>query len=359
MVRMGRTTPKTTLREEEVEALEALVRRGSSSNAEARRARVLLLCSQGLSHTEIAAKIGICRQSVSKWQRRFERDRLEGLADLPRPGAPRQVGDEKIAEVMRLTLESKPSNATHWSTRRMARKVGLSHDTIARIWQTFGVQPHRSESFQLSSDPFFVEKVRDVVGLYVSPPENALVLCVDEKSQIQALERSQPVLPMRPGQAERQTHDYYRHGTTTLFAALDIKSGEVFAQCHQRHTQKQFLAFLRKIERETPAELDLHAVMDNYATHKTPTVRRWLARHPRWHIHFIPTHSSWLNQVERFFAQITNQRIRRGCFRSVKHLRQAITDYIDEHNQDPKPFAWTATADTIIGKVAALVTQLR
>ena len=263
-----------------------------------------------------------------------------------------------IAEVMRLTLESKPKNATHWSTRRMANKVGLSHDTIARIWQTFGVQPHRSENFQLSTDPFFVEKVRDVVGLYMSPPQNALVLCLDEKSQIQALERSQPVLPMRPGQPERQTHDYYRHGTTTLFAALDVKTGELYAQCHQRHTQKQFLTFLRKIERETPGQLDVHVIMDNYATHKTAAVRTWLARHPRWHIHFIPTHSSWLNQVERFFAKITTERIRRGCFRSVTQLRRAIFEYIDEHNKDPKPFAWSATADAIISKVAALVKQL-
>lgn len=354
----GRPIPELILHEVEKETLHKLVRRSTSSNAEARRARVVLLCAEGLSNTAISERVGLCQHTVGRWRRRFLQDRLEGLADLPRSGPPRQIGDEKIAQVIRLTLESRPANATHWSTRKMAAKVGISNERVARIWQTFGLQPHRAESFQLSTDPFFVEKIRDVVGLYMTPPQNALVLCIDEKSQIQALERSQPLLPMKPGQPERRTSDYFRHGTTTLFAALDIKTGKVYADCYQRHTHKEFLTFLRKIERETPNKLDLHIVIDNYATHKTAAVRKWLVRHPRWHIHFIPTHTSWLNQVERFFAKITNERIRRGSFRSVKELRQAIFDYIDHHNEQPKPFTWTATADTILGKINHLCNSL-
>jgi transposase len=276
---------------------------------------------------------------------------MVGLFDLPRSGAPRTISDEKVAEVVRLTLETKPKNATHWSTRSMAARCGLSNESIHRIWKTFGLQPHRSDAFQLSTDPEFVEKVRDVVGLYVSPPQNALVLCLDEKSQIQALERSQPIFPLAPNQAERRTSDYFRHGTTSLFAALDIASGEVYARCQKRHRQSEFLIFLRQLEASTPKGLEIHAVLDNYAAHKTAKVRLWIAKHPRWHLHFIPTHSSWLNQVERFFAKITEQRIRRESFRSVQHLEQAILDYIEHHNKSPKPFKWTASAELILGKV--------
>ncbi|WP_309380263.1 IS630 family transposase [Cerasicoccus frondis] len=258
-----------------------------------------------------------------------------------------------------LKCHPRSPNGTHWSTRKMAQRTGLSHESISQIWRTFGLQPHRSRTFQLSTDPFFVEKVKDVVGLYMSPPANALVLCVDEKSQIQALERSQPLLPMQPGAPEAMSSDYFRHGTTTLFAALNVKTGEVYAQCQKKHTQKEFLSFLRKIERETPANLDIHIVMDNYATHKTTSVKQWFARHPRWRAHFIPTHSSWLNQVERFFAKITNDQIRRGCYRSVKELKLAILKYIERHNQNPKPFYWTATAEDIIAKVAHLCAKLR
>lgn len=344
--------------ETEKETLEKIVRRSHSTQAEARRARVILACARGLSNEEVSAETGMCRETVGVWRKRFEKNRMEGLADMPKSGAPRKISDEKVAEVIRLTLETKPENATHWSTRKMAAKVGISNERVAVIWQTFGLMPHKSESFQLSTDPFFVEKVRDVVGLYMSPPENALVLCVDEKSQIQALERSQPLLPLMPGQAERHTSDYYRHGTTTLFAALDVRTGEVMSQCHKRHTQKEFLNFLRNIEAQVQGDMQLHLIMDNYATHKTYSVRKWLAAHPNWHVHFIPTHSSWLNQVERFFARITTERIRRDSFRSVDELKQAIESYIVAHNQKPKPFIWTATANSIFAKISSLCGKL-
>jgi transposase len=354
----GRPTTAIILTDQERSTLEAICRRAKAPQAEARRARVILDLADGLNHQQACAKAGLCAQTVGTLRKRFAKERLEGLFDLPRSGAPRTITDEQVAEVIRLTLETKPGNATHWSTRSMAAQCGLSNESISRIWRTFGLQPHRAETFQLSTDPLFVEKVRDVVGLYVSPPQNALVLCVDEKSQIQALERSQPVLPLAPGQPERHTSDYFRHGTLSLFAALDIATGEVFAQCQKRHRQQEFLAFLKQLEQATPARLDIHMVLDNYATHKTPAVRRWIARHPRWHLHFIPTHSSWLNQVERFFAKITLQQIRRGSFRSVNHLRDSILDYIGQHNQNPKPFAWTASADLILGKVEYLCKSL-
>jgi transposase len=354
----GRPIPPLILTTTEQATLQSVVRRSTAGQAEALRARVILLCGEGLPNEVVAERTGICPHSVGKWRRRFLADRLSGLEDLPRPGAPRRISDEQIAEVIRLTLETRPKNATHWSTRKMARRCGLSNERVARIWQAFGLQPHRVESFQLSTDPLFVEKVRDVVGLYMSPPQNALVLCVDEKSQIQALERSQPLLPLRPGVAERHTHDYFRHGTTSLFAALDVSTGAVYGECQARHTHREFLHFLRKLEGEIPPELQVHLVIDNYAAHKTPTVRNWFARHPRWHVHFIPTHSSWLNQVERFFAQITTKRIRRGSFRSVAELRQAILSYIDRHNAAPRPFQWTASADLILGKVQSICSGL-
>lgn len=358
-MRTGRPTVTIVLSVDEREQLQALCRRAKAPQAEALRAKVILACADGLNNDQISRKVGLCPHTVGRLRRRFHGSRLQGVFDLPRSGAPRRISDDQVAEVIRLTLETKPKNATHWSTRKMAARTGLSNERVSRIWRTFGLQPHRTESFQLSTDPLFVEKVRDVVGLYVSPPQNALVLCVDEKSQIQALERSQPILPLAPGRAERQTSDYYRHGTLSLFAALDVASGAVYARCQKRHRQQEFLAFLKQLERDTPGGLELHVVLDNYAAHKTPGVRLWIAQHPRWHLHFIPTHSSWLNQVERFFARITEERIRRESFRSVAQLRQTIVDYIAQHNQAPKPFRWTASADLILGKVRHLCSSLR
>lgn len=358
-MRTGRPTLPLVLTVEERQHLEALCRRTKAPQAEVSRARAILAGADRLNNTQISRKVGLCPHTVGRLRKRFHETRLRGIFDLPRSGAPRTISDEQVAEVIRLTLETKPQNATHWSTRSMATRCGLSNESISRIWRTFGLQPHRTELFQLSTDPLFVEKVRDVVGLYVSPPQNALVLCVDEKSQIQALERSQPVLPLSPHQPERHTSDYFRHGTLSLFAALDVATGEVFAKCQKRHRQQEFLAFLKQLERTTPAHLDIHMVLDNYAAHKTPSVRRWIARHPRWHLHFIPTHSSWLNQVERFFAKITLEQIRRGSFRSVNQLRDCILDYIKLHNQNSKPFRWTASADLILGKVEYLCKSLR
>jgi transposase len=346
------------LQDEERAFLQQLARRRHAPQAEVSRAKAILGFADGLSNTEVARRVGVCSVTAGSWRQRFLKERLNGLSDLPRSGAPRSISDDEVAKVVRMTLEQTPEQATHWSTRSMAKRCGLSHDSVARIWRTFGLQPHRSESFRLSNDPYFVEKVRDVVGLYISPPQNALVLCVDEKSQIQALERSQPMLPMRPGAPERRSSDYWRHGTLSLFAALDIHSGKVLAECHRRHSRREFLNFLRHVDAQTPREMDIHMVLDNYATHKTAVVVRWLSRHPRWHTHFIPTHSSWLNQVERFFAKITNERIRRGNFLSVADLRQAIVDYIAAHNRRPKPFLWTTSADLILGKVAHLSKSL-
>lgn len=357
---MGRKgkLPELVLTEYEKTRLVEISRRRKSAQGLAKRARIVLECANGLSNLEVARIVGVSNQTVGTWRTRFIEHRLAGLEDLPRSGAPRRHDDDKIEEIVSKTLESTPPNATHWSVRTMAKEAGVSRDTVSRVWKAFGLQPHRSKVFRLSTDPFFIEKVRDVVGLYMSPPENALVLCVDEKSQIQALERSQPILPMQQGIVERHSHDYYRHGTTTLFAALDIKTGEVFGKCQSAHTHKEFLSFLRKIEREVPSELEIHAVLDNYGTHKTPAVERWLAQHPRWHLHFIPTHSSWLNQVERWFAKITNDMIRRGVFRSVRQLEDEIENYIEANNENPKPFKWTADADTILGKVARICEKL-
>ena len=293
--------------------MEGLARRRKTAQGLARRARIVLAAADGLENKAIVERLGADANTVGKWRRRFAERRLDGLYDEPRSGAPRKIGDEQIAEVIGRTLEETPPDGTHWSLRSMARAVGYAPSTIHRIWQAFGLQPHRSETFKLSSDPLFVEKVRDIVGLYLSPPERALVLCVDEKSQIQALDRSRPLLPMRPGQVERRTHDYMRHGTTTLFAALDIATGKVIGQCFPRHRAREFLTFLRTLETQVPDDLDVHLVMDNYATHKTPAVQRWLARHPRWHVHFTPTGASWLNQVERFFALLTEKTTAARC----------------------------------------------
>lgn len=326
--------------------------------AEARRARAVLLSAEGLDDKEVGKRVGFSNATAGKWRKRYAAEGIAGLSDAPRSGPPRTISDDKVAEVIRLTLETKPKKATHWSTRKMAAKAGISNERVSVIWRTFGLAPHRSESFQLSTDPHFVEKVRDVVGLYMSPPQNALVLSLDEKSQCQALERSQPILPMMSGSPERSSHDYFRHGTTTLFAALDVKTGEVLAQCKPRHRHKEFLEFLRHIERSTAPELSIHVIVDNYSTHKTKAVREWLLRHPRWQLHFIPTHSSWLNQVERFFAKITLEVIRRGSFTGVAQLRKAILEYIDEHNRKPTPFRWIATPERIFEKIERYCNKL-
>lgn len=358
MKKRGRPLSPLSVTDQERTELEELLRRRRVARADAQRAKVILLAAEGCSNEQIAERVGLSKPTVGKWRQRFLEHRLKGLSELPRSGAPRRIEDEQIEEVVQLTLESTPKAATHWSTRGMAKRVGLSRQAISRIWRAFGLQPHRTEDFTLSTDPYFVDKVRDVVGLYLDPPQNALVLCVDEKTQVQALERSQPVLPLRPGQVERRTHDYYRHGTLSLFAALEVATGRVIATTCRQHRTREFLSFLRQIERTVPAELEIHAVLDNYATHKTAAVENWLAKHPRWHLHFTPTHASWLNQVERFFARITNERLRRSVFRSVAELEQSIESYIQAHNSSPKPFRWTANADLILGKVAGLCKKL-
>jgi transposase len=289
---------------------------------------------------------------VGKWRARFLKSRVDGLHDEPRPGSPRKISDEQVERVVIQTLESTPRGQTHWSTRELAKVTGMSRMAISRIWHAFGLQPHRTETFKLSPDPQLIEKVRDIVGLYMNPPDRALVVCVDEKSQIQALDRTQPMLPMRPGQVERRTHDYKRNGTTSLFAALELKTNRVIGQLHRRHRSKEFRSFLDTIEANVPADLDIHIVMDNYGTHKTASIRNWFAKRPRFHMHFTPTYGSWINLVERWFAEITNKRIRRGIFRSVKELEAAIREYIAIHNEDPKPFVWTKTADEILASIA-------
>jgi transposase len=342
-----------SLTKDEQSQLETWARRPKTAQRLALRSRIVLAAARGLSNTEVAEELGVTMPTVGKWRQRFLAERLEGLVDEPRPGAPRSVSDTQVEAAITRTLETKPEDATHWSTRSLAKKLGLSQSTVSRIWRAFGLQPHRSDTFKLSTDPFFIDKVRDVVGLYVNPPEKAIVLCIDEKSQVQALDRTQPLLPMTPGQVEAGTHDYVRHGTTSLFAALNIATGAVIGQCHRRHRQEEFVQFLNHLDAVLPV-VDgerIHIVMDNYGTHKTPRVKRWLLRHPRYVVHFTPTSASWLNQVERFFAEITNRRIRRGVFRSVKALEQAIEDYLATHNENPKPFQWTATADTILKKI--------
>jgi transposase len=347
----GRGLPAVELDKMERSELRSLASRRSTAQALALRARIILACAEGGQNTVIAARLGLDRETVGKWRRRFIEHRVEGLRDEPRSGAPRTIDDERIEAVIVRTLESTPPDATHWSSRGMAQASGLSISTVQRIWRAFGLQPHRLETFKLSTDPDFVAKVRDVVGLYVSPPSHAVVLCVDEKSQIQALDRSQPLLPMRPGQPARRSHDYKRHGTTSLFAALDIATGQVIGKCFPRHRAAEFRRFLDEIEANVPNDLDVHLVMDNYATHKTPLVRSWLAKRPRWHVHLTPTSSSWLNQVERFFALLTERQIRRGVHNSVADLQADITAFIERHNADHKPFRWTKSADDILASI--------
>ena len=347
----GRPKAELVLSDAEREQLTALTLRRKTAQALALRARIVLACAAGQTNNAVAARQRVTKQTVSKWRARFVEHRLDGLLDAPRPGAPRTIDDARVDAVIAKTLESKPQGATHWSTRTMAHETGMTQTAVSRIWRAFGLQPHRQETFKLSSDPMFVEKVRDIVGLYLAPPLKAMVLCVDEKSQIQALDRTQPILPLASGIPERRTHDYMRHGTTTLFAALDIATGAVIGELHRRHRSNEFLKFLRTIEASVPPDLDIHLVMDNYGTHKTPTIKSWFARHPRFHVHFTPTSASWLNQVERWFATLTEKQIRRGTHRSTRELEQAIRDYLDIHNADPKPFAWTKTADDILASI--------
>jgi transposase len=347
----GPAAVEIVLSEKERSELEARVRRRKIARADALRAEIVLLAADGLNNCVIADEIGVSRMTVLTWRKRFAANRFDGLDDEPRCGAPRKIGDDKIADVVTKTLETMPSHATHWSTRSMAKASGLSVSTVHRIWSAFSLQPHRSETFKLSTDPQFVEKVRDIVGLYLDPPERALVLCVDEKTQIQALDRTQPLLPMRPGQAERRTHDYERHGVTTLFAALDVKAGTIVGKCMPRHRAQEFRKFLDEVERNVPANLDIHVIMDNASSHKTRLIRAWFAKRRRWHVHFTPTSSSWINQVERFFALLSEQQIKRGTHRSTAELERAINAYIKTRNADPKPFRWTKSADDILASV--------
>ena len=341
------------LTDRERAALSEIVRRRNVGQALAQRARVVLACAAPrATNLGVAKALGVSRPTVATWRGRFAAHRLEGLVDAPRPGAPRTIGDEAVERLVALTLEETPPNATHWSTRAMAKRAGMSQTAVSRIWRAFGLKPHRAETFKLSADPAFVAKVRDVVGLYLAPPDRALVLCVDEKPQIQAAQGTAPVLPLRPGQPERRTHDYRRHGTTDLFAALDVKAGTVIGRCQRRHRSVEFRAFLDAIEANVPPDLEAHVVLDNAATHKTRIVHDWLVKRPRFHLHFTPTSASWLNLVECWFAVLTRRRLTRGAFTSTGDLEDAIHAYIDANNADPKPFVWTRSADAILASVA-------
>lgn len=350
----GRPKAVLELSEGERSQLVRWARRRRTAQGLALRSRIVLECAEGRSNKEVAERLDVSRSTVGKWRQRFVVDRLDGLVDEPRPGRPRQVGDDRVEEVITATLETTPPDGgTHWSTRLMAQKTGLSQSTVSRIWRAFGLAPHRVEHWKLSKDPLFVEKVRDIVGLYLDPPERALVLCVDEKSQIQALDRAQPILPIMPGVPERATHDYKRNGTSSLFAALEVASGKVIGSMHSRHRAIEFKKFLIKIDQEVPAGLEVHLILDNYATHKTPAITRWLLCHPRFHLHFTPTGASWLNLVERWFAELTSRKIKRGTHHSVRELNKDIRDWIAHWNENPRPYAWTKTADQIFATIAA------
>jgi transposase len=327
-------------------------KRRKSSHGLARRADIVLRCADGCASRQVAADLRISNNTVGKWRSRFIQRGLAGLLDEPRCGAPRSISDEQVETVVTTTLETMPKDATHWSTRSLAAQSGISYASVRRIWHAFGLQPHRVENFKLSNDPQFIAKVRDIVGLYLNPPEKALVLCVDEKSQIQALDRTQPILPLAPGMAERRTHDYRRHGTTSLFAALDVASGKVIGETHRRHRSKEFKGFLDRIAREVPDDLDVHIVLDNYGTHKSPLIRHWLLRHPRFYVHYTPTYSSWINQVERWFSLLTEKQLRRGTHKSTRQLEDAVRLYLVTSNETAKPFVWTKTADDILASIA-------
>ena len=353
MAERGRPKAPLVLTDEERRTLQRWTRRAKTAQALALRAKIVLACADGATNKAVAEQLGIWPQTVGKWRGRFVTRRLEGLSDEDRPGRPRTIADEQVEAVIVKTLEEPPPNQdTHWSTRSMARATGMSQTAISRIWRAFGLKPHLTETWKLSTDPQFIDKVRDIVGLYLDPPEAALVLCVDEKSQIQALDRTAPSLPILPTTPARRSHDYVRHGTTSLFAALDVASGTVISSLHRRHRHQEFLKFLRTIDRNVPAALDVHLICDNYGTHKTPEIRRWLLRHPRFHLHLTPTYSSWLNLVERWFAELTTRKLRRSAHRSVAELEADITAWIQAWNQDPKPFVWTKTADEILDNLA-------
>jgi transposase len=349
---IGRPLSPLALTAEDRTTLEQWTRRRTTAQALALRARIIVRAATGPSNTVTARELRVTKATVGKWRARFVRDGLQGLLDEPRPGVPRQITDAQVERVIALTLESTPRDATHWSTRSMANATDLSQSAISRMWRAFGLQPHRVETFKLSKDPLFIDKVRDIVGLYLHPPDRALVLSVDEKSQIHALDRTAPILPLRPGLPERRTHDDRRHGTTSLFAALDVATGTVIGECHRRHRSAEFLQFLKTIETAVPDELDIHLILDNYGTHKTPQVRRWLVAHPRFHVHFTPTSASWLNLVERWFAMLTDKQIKRGAHRSTRALETAIRAYLTLTNESPTPFVWTKTADEILASVA-------
>lgn len=340
-MRTGRPLTPLSITEEQRSTLESWVRRRKTAQALWLRASIILACGEGLPNSAVAGQLRVRQQTVSKWRKRFVSRGLEGLLDEPRPGTPRRVSDSEVERVLTTTLESLPRDATHWSTRTLAEESGLSRSTISRIWRAFGLQPHRTETFKLSKDPLFIDKVRDIVGLYLNPPDRAMLLCVDEKSQIQALDRTQPMLPMRPGQVERRSHDYKRYGTTSLFAALDVKTGAVIGECHRRHRSIEFRKFLDTIDANVPQDLEVHLILDNYGTHKTAAIRNWLVKRPRFHVHFTPTSASWINLVERWFATLTEKQIRRGSHRSVRQLETAIRSYLEITNQSPKPFIWT------------------
>ncbi len=355
---MGRAPAAIELSEDEEAQLKRWRRRRNTTTGLHLRAGIVLDCARGYSGEEIAERHNTSQQTVTKWRRRFASDRLVGLSDAPRSGQPRRHDDDKVQEVLEATLNRRPKNATHWSVRSLAGDLGVSRDFVHRVWRAFSLKPHLSKSFKLSTDPHFVEKVRDVVGLYLDPPDKALVLCVDEKSQIQALDRTQLSLPMNYGMPETHTHDYRRYGTTTLFAALDVATGEIIGKLKRRHRSADYISFLRHIDQTVPEDLDIHLIIDNYATHKSPKVKQWLLRHPRFHCHFTPTYSSWLNLVERFFATLTEQQLRRGTHRSVPALEKAIRDYLEIYNQDPKPFRWAKSADEIIESINSVLKRI-
>jgi transposase len=342
------------LSDEQRAQLESFAASRSLPHAQVQRAKIVLKAVQGMKNIQIAEQLSTTRETAGKWRKRFVEQGIEGLYDELRPGRPRSIEDERLAQLIRKTLNTTPRDGTHWSCRSMAKQIGISKSTVQRVWNAFGLQPHRQRYFKLSTDPFFIEKLYDIVGLYLNPPENAMVLCVDEKSQCQALERTQPMLPLGLGYVEGITHDYVRHGTTTLFAALDIANGKVLTQSKPRHRHQEFLSFLRHIEKSVPEQLELHVVLDNYGSHKHPKVKAWLLNHPRYHLHFTPTYSSWLNQVERWFGIITQRAIRRGSFGSVKELVQKIDQFVTAYNQNCKPFSWQATAESILEKIGRL-----